>query len=472
MITPNSLATEPVSRLIWRFALPGMISTLINSLHNIVDQAFAGWGIGELAIAATNVTFPVAMITTALASLLGMGGAALFSLSMGRGEQEKAAKSMGNSIFFMLLFGLVLGTCAVVFAEPMLFLFGATEKIMPYARPYAVVICAGLPLAIFSVAMTHFVRADGDPKFSSAISLSGAIFNMVFDPVFLFVFDMGIEGIALATVLGQLLSACLALYYLLKKMKTVRLEKADYRPSPSITKKIFSLGGAPCFNHIIMTTSQILLMNSLRFYGAQSVYGSEIAIAGAGAVGKISMVLLSVIIGIALGCQPIHGFNYGSKRYGRVKETYLTSVKYGTIVAVAAFLLLQLFPNQLLSVFGSEDPLFYEFSIKYIRIYLFMTFVNALQPITSTFFTVIGKPGVGFWMTLIRQGLLLIPLLLILPRIFGLDGIFWAGPISDGIAAAVVITFAAREMKLLARMQQEQDKLSAQPDYSAGSPGA
>lgn len=456
MSQQNLLGTQPLTGLIWKFAIPGIISTLINSLHNIVDQTFLGWGIGDMAIAATNIVFPIATITTALASLLGLGGAAVFSLSMGRKNEEGAKKCLGNAIMLMAILGVGLSALAIIFLEPMLVMFGATDVMMPYAKPYAMVISLGIPFGIFSTGMSHFVRADGNPRFSSAIPLSGALFNIIFDPIFLFVFRMGIEGVALATILGQLLSTILALYYLIRRFKSVRLVKSDLGLDFSCAKSICSLGGAPCFNHIIMTVSQITLMNTLRHYGALSVYGSEIAIAGAGAVGKVAIVMLSVVIGISLGCQPILGYNYGNKRYGRVKETYLKTVRYGTIVAVIAFLCLQLFPHQILRIFGSDNPLFYEFSTKYIRIYLVMTFANALQPITSTFFTSIGKAKMGLLMAIIRQGLLLIPLILILPRFLGIDGALWAGAISDGAAAIVVVVLASREMKNLTKLQASQ----------------
>ena len=273
--------------------------------------------------------------------------------------------------------------------------------------------------------------------------------------IFLFACSMGIQGVALATVLGQGLSSCLALYYLVRRRHMVTLEREDFRLSAGTIKGIGALGGAIFFNHVIMTAAQVILMNMLRTYGAQSVYGSEIAIAGSGAVGKVMIVFLSCVIGIALGCQPIFGFNYGSKRYDRVIEAYRKALRYGTTLAVIAFLCIQLFPRQILSIFGSEDPLFYEFSIHYIRIYLLMTFVNAFQPITSNFFTSIGKAKLGFWMALVRQGLLLIPLLLLLPLALGMDGVLWAGPISDGVAAVLVLVLGAREVRRLTAQQEE-----------------
>lgn len=447
------LAAAPVKSLIWTFALPAILSQVVGAMHNIVDQTFIGWGLGDVAIAATNIAFPLATLTTALAALIGMGGAAGFSLRLGKGDRETASQGWGNAILLSLGVGCLLAVLAVLFLRPMLRLFGATQAMMVYAAPYALVISLGLPAAIFSTAMAHFIRADGSPRFSSGVLLSGAVFNMIFDPIFLFLLDLGIQGVALATVLGQVLSSLLALYYLVQKKRMVTLPRRAFRLSLPVIGSIGALGGALFFNHVIATAAQILLMNMLRTYGAQSAYGSEIAIAAAGAVGKVMIVLLSCVIGIALGSQPILGFNYGQKNYGRVVQTYQTALVYGTVVAAAAFLCMQLFPHQILGLFGSDDPLFYAFGTRYIRIYLLMSFLNAFQPITSTFFTSIGKAKLGFWMALIRQGLLLMPLLALLPLALGLDGVLWAGAVSDGLAAGMVLFLGRREIRLLRQKQ-------------------
>lgn len=457
-ITANPLGTQPIGRLIWRFAIPGIITQLVSSMHNIADQVFIGQGIGDLGVAATNIVFPVATVITATSALIGLGASARFSILIGKNEPENAANILGNALSLMLLLGVLLSASSSVFLRPMLYFFGATDRIMPYALPYARIICIGILPGILSTGLSYFIRADGSPVYSSAVLLSGAIFNIIFDPVFLFAFDMGMSGIALATVLGQLLSTALALFYLLRKLKSVRFSPGNMALRSEITAAICSLGAAIFTTHILMTIAQIIQMNALRQYGALSIYGSEIAIAAAGAVGKLSIVFLSGIIGIGLGSQPILGYNMGSRQYGRVKETYLKAVRYATIIASAAFLVLQLFPKQIMHLFGSEDPLFYEFAVRYIRIFLLMLFLNALQPITSTFCTSIGKANLAFWMAVIRQGFLFIPLLLILPRFFAIDGILLAGPISDGIAALVVIFVGARQVRQLTGMELKADQ--------------
>ena len=450
----NPLGTQPINRLIWKFAIPGIITQLVNALHNIVDQVFIGWGIGDFGVASTSILFPITSIITALSALIGLGAVSRFSILLGKKQYQEASDIFGNAISLLLLFGSVLTIGTSVFLKPMLYLFGATERMMPYAQPYARIICIGILFGVFSTGMSYFIRADGNPNYSSFVLLAGAVFNMIFDPVFLFVFDMGIAGIALATVFGQLLSAALALFYLLKKLKSVRLSPGNLSLRLPLVRSIFSLGFAVFTTHILAALAQIIQMNALKRYGALSVYGSEAAIAAAGAVGKLSIVFLSSIIGISLGCQPIFGYNLGKKQYDRVKETYLTALRWGTIIAASAFLILQLFPGQILRIFSSDNPLFYEFAARYIHIYMAMLFLNAIQPITSTFCTAIGKAKLGFWMAVIRQGILLIPLLLFLPPRLGIDGVLFSGAISDGAAAIIVIFIARKELRQLTKLQK------------------
>lgn len=441
------LGTERIGKLMWKYSIPAIISGLVSAAYNIVDQIFIGQGIGDFGMAATNVAFPLVTISTALALLFGVGGASNFNLSMGRGESTEASKIAGNALSWMALSGTAVGIIAIVLLRPLLFAFGATEAIMPYAEPYTLITNIGIPFLVFSTGAANLIRADGSPTYSMMVMLSGAVFNLIFDPIFLFVFNMGIEGIALATLLGQMLSSAVALYYLLRRFKTVPLKRIHLKIQPHITRLICSLGAAACFNQLAMTVVQIVKSNTLRHYGALSAYGSEIPLAAVGAVSKILVVFMAFILGIAQGCQPITSYNYGAKKYDRVKETYKRAVLFASLFSVIAFLCFQIFSRQILSIFGSDNELFYEFAIKYMRIFMLMTFINGIQPVTSNFFTSIGKANLGFWMSLTRQILLLVPLLLILPIYYGMDGVMWSGPISDGAAAILAIVFAVREIK-------------------------
>ena len=445
----NPLGSESIPKLIARFSVPAIISMLVNALYNIVDQIFIGQGIGTNGIAATNIAFPLVTICTALALLLGIGAASNFSLLLGKKEPERASYVIGNALTAMLICSGVLLVLAMVFLEPMLVFFGATADVMVYARPYTLITNIGIPFLIFTTGGCHIIRADGDPRFSMICLVSGATFNFIFDPVFMFVFDMGIEGIALATTLSQVLTAVLAGFYMLRKFKSVPLRKQHLRLRLDYIRMLCTLGAASFFNQIAMTVVQISLNNTLRHYGALSIYGSEIPLACVGVVSKLNVVFISITIGIAQGCQPIIGYNYGAKQYARVRKTYLYALFLASITSVLAFLAFQLFPRQIISIFGTGSDLYFEFAIQYLRVFMIMTFINGIQPVTATFFTSIGKARLGIFMSLTRQVLVLLPLILILPLFMGIDGIMYTGPIADVAAVTLAIVFALRELKLL-----------------------
>lgn len=454
----NPLATEKISKLIIKFAVPAVISMLVNALYNMVDQIFIGQKFQMLGMAATNIAFPLTTISTALALLLGVGSASNFNLSLGAGEKEKAAKFAGNGVFLMMVCGTALGVVVLLLVEPLLYAFGGTPQIMPYAIPYTTIISIGIPFLVFSTGASNLIRADGSPNYAMACILSGAIFNLIFDPIFIFALDMGIEGIALATTLGQVLSSLVAAVYLLRKFKSVPLHLAQLRPSAAYARRISSLGAAACFNQLAMTVVQVALNNILRHYGALSDYGSEIPLAVVGAASKINFIYMAFAIGIAQGCQPINGFNYGARNYARVQKTYKTAIAAVTVISVLAFLCFQLFPRQIMLIFGQVDPayaeLYYSFAIRYFRIFLLMTFMNGVHPVTSNFFTSIGKATRGILLSLTRQIIFLLPLVLLFPLFFGIDGVMYAGPIADGAAAVLALVLAGRELRLMSEQQR------------------
>ena len=295
------LGTEKIGKLMWKFSVPAIVSGLVSAAYNIVDQIFIGQGVGDLGMAATNVAFPLVTISTALALLFGVGGASNFNLCMGRGKPEEASEIAGNALSWMVLSGTAVGILAIVFLNPLLYAFGATDPIMPYAQPYTLITNIGIPFLVFSTGASNLIRADGNPTYSMLVMLSGAVFNLIFDPVFLFVFHMGIEGIALATLLGQVLSSAVALCYLLRRFKTVPIKREHLRIRPTTTKLICALGAAACFNQLAMTVVQIVKSNTLRYYGALSAYGSEIPLAAVGAVSKVLVVFMAFILSIWRG---------------------------------------------------------------------------------------------------------------------------------------------------------------------------
>ncbi|MDO5548807.1 MAG: MATE family efflux transporter [Eubacteriales bacterium] len=442
----NPLKTERISVLLRRFAVPSIIAMLVGALYNIVDQFFIGQSIGELGNAATNVAFPLSTMCIAISLLFGIGGASAFNLTMGRGDPKRAIHFIGNAAAMLVLCGTVLCIVVRLFLTPMLCAFGAPDNVLPLARTYTGITSLGFPFLILSTGGGHLIRADGSPRFSMTCNLTGAIINTILDPLFIFGFGWGMAGAALATIIGQFVAAILVIRYLMH-YKTVPLQRRHLRPRWEYIRWIMSLGAASCFNQIAITVVQIVMNNSLTYYGALSIYGESIPLACAGIITKVNQIFLSVIIGLAQAIQPLASFNYGAKQYGRVRQTYRLAVSVGFSIALLSFVVFQGIPRQIISLFGSGDELYFQFAVSYFRIFLLCTFLNFLQPITSTFFTAIGKPKKGMFLSMTRQILFLLPLIVILPLWFGIDGILYSGPIADFIAALVSFLMIRFEMR-------------------------
>ncbi len=444
----NPLAEEKIGRLIARFAVPAIISMLVSSLYNIVDQIFIGQGVGMLGNAATNIAFPVSIICTATALLLGIGSASNYNLEAGAGRNDRAAGIAGNGLAMLVICGVVIGAVVLIFLNPLLHLFGVTKEILPYAQDYTGITAIGIPFLILTTGGNHLIRADRSPTYSMTCMLTGAILNTILDPLFIFVCHWGIKGAAVATVIGQVVSGLMVIYYFSKKRK-MDLKRSMFVPKAGYLKMIVSLGMASCINQIAMAIVQITMNNTLRYYGAQSMYGSEIPLACVGVISKVNMVFMAIAIGISQGCQPIWGFNYGAHNYDRVMEAYKKAFAICIVLGVVFFGCFQLFPRQIVSIFGSGSEVYFHFAERYFRIFMFVTFLNGIQPMSSGFFTSIGKSKLGIVVSLTRQIIFLLPLILIFPLFMGIDGVMYAGPIADGAAALVAIIFAEREMKAL-----------------------
>ena len=445
-IQNNPLGTQAVNKLLQQFAVPSIIAMLVSALYNIVDQFFIGHSVGELGNAATNISFPLSISCVAIALLFGIGGASAFNLTMGRGDKEEAMYYVGNATTLMLGLGVLLFLIAQLFLTPLLKLFGSPDHVLGYAKVYTRITSIGFPFLIISAGGGHLIRADGSPKFTMFCNLIGAVINTILDALFVFGLDMGMAGAALATIIGQFISGFMALYYL-SHYKTAPITKEHLLPKKQYTLKIMSLGAAPCTNQLAMMLVQIVMNQSLTRYGALSIYGASIPLACAGIITKVNQVFFSFIIGISQGLQPIVSFNYGAKQYDRVKKAYLRAILYGFVLSLFAFFMFQVFPRNIISLFGNGTEAYYQFAITYFKVFLFFTFLNFCQPITSNFFTAIGKPKKGVFLSLTRQILFLLPLLVILPLFLGIDGILYAGPIADGLAGIVSLTMITLELR-------------------------
>lgn len=442
----NPLGSESVNRLLRQFAVPSIIAMLVSSLYNIVDQFFIGQSVGELGNAATNISFPLSISCIAIALLFGIGGASAFNISMGRGNKDEAVYYLGNSAVMLFGCGLILCIITQIFLEPMLQFFGSPDNVLEYAKIYTRIISFGFPFLILATGGGHLIRADGRPKVTMLCNMTGAIINTILDAIFVFGMNWGMAGAALATIIGQFISGCMAFWFL-NHCQTVQIKKEHLKIRGEYIERVTSLGAAPCSNQIAMMVVQIVMNKSLKYYGSLSIYGEAIPIACAGIITKVNQVFMSFIIGISQGLQPIVSFNYGAKQYDRVKNAYIKAITYGFVLSLAAFLMFQIAPRQIISIFGDGSEEYFKFAINYFHIFLFFTFINFMQPITSNFFTAIGKPKTGIFLSLTRQIIFLLPLLLAFPLVMGIDGIMYAGPVADFLAGAVSITMVIRELK-------------------------
>lgn len=403
-VQDNPLAFEGTGRLIAKYSVPSVIAMLVSSLYNIVDQIFIGQGVGMLGNAATNVAFPFVNVCIALSLLIGIGGASNFNLNMGRGKNEKAKSFAGTSISLLILSGLALSIFSLLFLKPILIAFGSTKQVFPYALTYTRITALGFPFLIATNGFCNLIRSDGSPRYSMVVIVTGAVINTCLDPLFIFGFHWGIAGGAAATVIGQAVSCVMAAVYL-TRFRTMKLTKDCLKIKADNLKDIVS-------------------------------------------------------IGIAQGCQPILGFNYGAQLYGRVRDTLKKEIITVTAIFSAAFICFQLIPRQIVSIFGEGSAAYFHFAERYFRIYLFMVFINGLQPIVSNFFSSIGKSLKGMLLSLTRQILFLLPLILLLPVFLGIDGVMYAGPIADGIAAVTAFFLGRHEFIQIRKLETSQDSSS------------
>lgn len=454
----NPLGVDPISKLLMRFALPSIISMVVNSLYNIVDQIFIGQGVGYLGNAATNVIFPITVVTFAFSMLIGDGSAAFFSLSLGKRDYEIARKGVGNALVAEAVIAMFFTLIGLIFIEPLLIFFGATPDVLPYAIEYGRIIIAGIPFTVITIALSAIIRADGSPRRSMASMLTGAIFNIVFDPILILGFDMGVTGAAIATVAGQLASFVMMIVYI-PKFKTIKITKDCFIPDMKLILKIASLGVSSFISQLAQSVVITVFNISIVNYGAASIYGPDIPMAVFGIVMKVSGIFSSVMMGIGIGSQPIFGFNYGAGNYERVRKAYIMSSLIATVVATLGFLSFELIPQQIINIFGSEDALYNQFGVRCFRINQMMFWIVGWMMVTGVYFQATGKPIRATVISISRQVGFLIPCLLILPIYFGIDGLLWSAPVSDALSVVLTVPFIIHEMKYLKKMMKSSEAL-------------
>ncbi len=443
----NPLGTAPVGRLLLQYAIPTIISTLMASLYNMVDQMFIGQRIGFLGNAATTVAYPLTFLCGALTLLFSNGSAVNFNVSNGRRKKEEALHFAGAGLTLLTAEGLFTTALVLLFTPFIVNLFGATHEVYPCALTYMRLIAPGFPFLALTSGGTLLIRSDGSPRYALVCSMAGVVLNFILDYLFLFPLNMGIAGAAIATVLGQVASAILVVVYLLR-FKTGKLLRHHFAVTRSKITQIMSIGAAGSLNQAAMLIMNLVLNSSLSHYGALSEYGGSEALAAAGVVTKVNFLFYSTIIGCSIGGQPIMGFNFGARNYRRVKETAYMIYRYAFVIGALETLCFWLFPYQILSLFGSSAGGYEAFALRYMHEFMLLVILAGVLPVSMNAMVSIKKPINGIIISLSKQ-LVLIVLLLILPRFMGIDGVLITGPIADFLVAVAAFTVVRRAFRQL-----------------------
>ena len=446
------LGQEKIGRLLLKFSVPTIISLVLNGIYNMVDQIFIGQGVGYLGNGATNVIFPLTQMAIAFALMVGDGGASQMNLQMGAGDKKGAESTMAASLAGSLILGIVFFTGFNLFLKPLCLLFGATENTLSYALEYGRIISLGIPFAILSASTMSLIRADGSPVFAMAGLIAGCVTNLIGDPLTIFVFGWGVKGAALATILGQLVNLIMNIWYLCGHTKTVKLTHESFSGCLSRIPGIVRRGLSSFSTQIAVVLVIAVQNNLLTFYGAQSSYGSDIPLAALGVTMKVFTILNSAVMGLVSGAQPIFSYNYGARLYDRV----LKCLKWVLIIAVLIYGLatvwFQVAPMSVVSIFGSSDPLYNDYSVKCLKIYLMLLTLDAFQNVASAYLQAVGKAGPAAMLVLFRQLILLIPLMLLFAKLYGVVGLLYSGPVASFAVGVLSIVLLIRERAGLRQM--------------------
>lgn len=441
----KALGEEKVSKLLWKFSLPAIVGMVVNALYNVVDSIFVGHGVGEIGLAAVTIAFPIMIVLMGFGMLVGVGASAVVSLRMGEQKQQEAEKILGNALTLAVLLSITLTIGILLFLDPILISLGAQETVLPYAREFTKIILLGSIFMYIGFGLNSIVRAEGNPKVAMTTILISAGLNIVLNPLFIFTFKLGIGGSALATVLSQTVSAVWVVAYFLSKKSLLKLRLANLALDKEIVRSIFKIGMSPFLMQIAASVVTVLFNYSLL------QYGGEFAVASIGVINRIAMLMLMPIFGLSQGLQPIIGYNYGAKNYGRVTKALKMAIYAATVFSTIGFLMIQIFDQQIMMLFN-DNPELIAMGAQGMRIYLCMLPVIGFQVIGANYFQAVGKAGYAIVLSMSRQLILLIPLILILPGIWGLNGAWLASPIADFVSALLTGFFLSKEIRKLTVM--------------------
>lgn len=439
----RELAEAGIGRLMLKYFIPAFVGVFVNALYNIVDRIFIGQGVGALALAGISVIFPVMLIIISFGLLIGIGSSVLVSINLGKRDLATAEYVLGNCIVLIVLISSLITGAGFLFKDPLLRVFGATSETIEYANDYLKIILWGTFFQQIGFGLNHLIRAEGNAKIAMHSMLISAGANLILDPLFIFVFDMGVKGAAYATVISMAILAVWVFFHFSGSRSVVKIHWRNLRLDPAIVKGILAVGMAPFFMQTANSAVQGLVNSKL------ISFGGDLAVGAMGIVNSVSTMIIMSVIAINMASQPIVGFNFGARQYQRVKDTLRIALIASTLISLVAFILVESFPAYIVRLFNAKDPDLLAIGSQGLRLSLLALPVVGFQVVGGNFFQSVGKAKISSLLTLLRQVIILIPLLFVLPDYFDLPGIWIAMPVSDVLSAFVVAYFLAREWKLL-----------------------
>lgn len=443
----KNLATKKISTLVWEYSLPAIIGTVVNALYNIVDRIFIGQGVGAMAISGLAITFPVTILTSSLGMLIGVGASSRISISLGKQQKETAEKILGNSLLLTILFNAVVMTLFYIYLDPILIAFGATENTLPYAREYLQIVLVGNIFISLCFSFNSMMRASGYPRKAMYTMLIGAVLNIILDPIFIFVFNMGIAGVAWATVISMFIGMVFVMHHFYQPDSVIRLKKRYIRLDKKIIIAIVSIGMSPFLMQIAASGVAVLMNSSL------IKHGGDLAVGAFGILNSMTMIIVMVVIGLNQGTQPIIGYNYGAMHFDRVEKTFRYTLKIATIVTSTGFIIGMFFPRLFARAFTHELPLL-DIAEYGIRLSMTSFPIVGFQIVAGSFFQSIGEAGKAIIQSLSRQIIFLVPALLLLPQLLGLTGVWLSMPVADFLSALLSLYLLIGQVRVIKQKQE------------------
>lgn len=455
MTTENRLGTEKISKLLAEFSIPAIIGMIVNAIYNVIDRIYIGNAheLGGNGLAGITVGFPIMVIMLGLGILFGVGGATYFSIKLGEKKEEEATQILATTMAALIVVGIIITILGEIFLEPVLEMFGADQTIIGYSMDYMRIIFIGATFNILGFGVNSFVRADGQPRLAMITMFLGAGLNIVLDPIFIFIFKMGMQGAALATILSQIVSCIWVVYYFFKGDSVHRIKFSQIKLDFNILSKTTMLG-MPGFLLQIGSSALNIILNKMLL-----IYGGNVAISGMGIVNSVQTLLIMPIIGLNQGTQPIISFNFGAKKYNRIKEVEGLAIKIATIIVIVGWIITRVFPEEIVGFFNREEELL-KFGSYALKAWFLCLPVIGFQILAANLFQAIGKAKIAMLLTLSRQLLILMPAIVIFPKYWGINGLLHAGPFADGLSAIITGLFLLDEMKKMDRLEEQTENLN------------